>query len=356
MPVNSVRDGRGEGVRVAEVGRRSVRGPDAVLESLTKRPKTDFQNAASSPSSLQMAATANKVPAQAHAYNESEAVHLLTYMAAAYCKTELMAHLVWSSNCSICREEPNFVMTGRFEGEYATFGFVGYDADADYIILSFEGSHNWENWILDGKYWTTAYPGIPGAYVHRGFYYGYQSVRGEIRKALGYLMGNHTGAPLFVVGHSLGAALGAVAALDLTLDPVSNDTEVLLYTMGAPRVFNEKLADLAMGLIKTRYHITHNADIVTHLPPLSIPEGEWGWDYFQYYHHMGTEVWYPQNDMIFGKSKYIVCDGGGEDYNCSDSLEPYQYSVSDHLKYFQVPISQSCNLPTLDRPTNAGER
>jgi len=53
-------------------------------------------------------------------------------------------------------------------------------------------------------------------------------------------------------------------------------------------------------------------DIVPHLPTKAMN-----------FHHVATEVWYVEDF-----SSYQVCDGTGEDPNCSDSV--IIPSISDH--------------------------
>jgi Lipase (class 3) len=74
------------------------------------------------------------------------------------------------------------------------------------------------------------------------------------------------------------------------------------------------------------YRVTHNADIVPHVPPTIMG-----------FQHGVSETWY---DEAF--DSYTECSTtNGEDPNCSDSVT-LPVSVSDHLSYFNFPISNSC--------------
>ena len=69
----------------------------------------------------------------------------------------------------------------------------------------------------------------------------------------------------WVTGHSLGAALAEIAALDLAATVVMPTS---LYTFGCPRVGDDtwyKYFDTA--LTGEHYRVTHYADPVPHLPP-----------------------------------------------------------------------------------------
>lgn len=74
------------------------------------------------------------------------------------------------------------------------------------------------------------------------------------------------------------------------------------------------------------YRVTHNADIVPHVPPTLMG-----------FQHGVSETWY---DEAF--DSYTECSTtNGEDPSCSDSVL-LPVSVSDHLSYFNFPISNSC--------------
>lgn len=50
----------------------------------------------------------------------------------------------------------------------------------------------------------------------------------------------HPGAPLYAIGHSMGAAMATIAALDLKFK--ANLSDVRLVTFGSPRVGNDVFA------------------------------------------------------------------------------------------------------------------
>ena len=53
----------------------------------------------------------------------------------------------------------------------------------------------------------------------------------------------HTGAPIYVVGHSMGGAVATLCALDLLFTFQLDPGRVRLYTYGSPRVGNQAFAD-----------------------------------------------------------------------------------------------------------------
>jgi predicted lipase len=104
-------------------------------------------------------------------------------------------------------------------------------------------------------------------------------------------MSKHSGAPIFVSGHSLGGALAAFAALDIRMNLGAS---VTLYTYGQPRVGNTAFSDLLFQELTNKYiRVTHYDDTVAHVPPL-----------VSYFKHAGNEVWYKSKNY---DGYYIEC-------------------------------------------------
>jgi len=100
--------------------------------------------------------------------------------------------------------------------------------------------------------------------VHGGFIVAYQSVAADIRKSLSGL----AGVPLYVTGHSLGAALAVVATYNLENDGDYIQFRRMIaacYTFGSPRVGNRKY-DFRAPI----YRVVNTTDIVTAIPLLAM--------------------------------------------------------------------------------------
>jgi hypothetical protein len=110
------------------------------------------------------------------------------------------------------------------------------------------------------------------------------------------------------------------------------EENVQVMTFGQPRVGNAAFASYYSLLVPNTFRITHDRDMVPHLPPY----------YYHFpqktYHHFPTEVWVKDfsfsNFVLFGLEK--VCDNTGEDPTCSRSVRGN--SISDHLRYFGVEL------------------
>ena len=98
-----------------------------------------------------------------------------------------------------------------------------------------------------------------------------------------------------------------------------------VYTFGQPRVGDANFAKYYNSLIDIHYRVTHSHDPVPHLPP----------EDFGFY-HMATEVFYKSEP----NGTYIVCDGSGEDENCSDGFLTDLW-VPDHLDYMGFSFTKN---------------
>jgi hypothetical protein len=99
--------------------------------------------------------------------------------------------------------------------------------------------------------------------VHKGFTHAYRSVEKEIEASLKKVYG----LPLYITGHSLGAALATVATQQLERDHVFRDQIAACYTYGSPRVGNKQFDVNFKSVI---YRVVNTTDIVTVVPLLAM--------------------------------------------------------------------------------------
>jgi hypothetical protein len=178
-----------------------------------------------------------------------------------------------------------------------------------------------KDWILNlnvskvSNYDKCAACGVEGGFLH-----GWRSLEPSILSNLKTL-GFAPGSTLHVTGHSLGAAMAALAAFELVKLGYHVATQ---YTFGQPRVGNQAFAALfqrEMGATG-QYRVTHYHDPVPHVPLESMG-----------FYHTTTEVWYNE-----ANTQYRVCSGG-EDPTCADSTPWYDFwAVEDHLHYMGITI------------------
>jgi len=170
------------------------------------------------------------------------------------------------------------------------------------ILVAFRGTYSIANTIIDLSTVPQEYVPYPtpgdgddggdkkhrcdNCTVHMGFLASWQSARDIVIPAVKAARAKHPGYPVHLVGHSLGGAVAALAALEMKLSLGWDD--VVVTTLGEPRVGNSKLVeylDEAFGLLATNTSTTRQQDPgnlpyrrVTHAndPVPLLPLTEWG--------------------------------------------------------------------------------
>jgi hypothetical protein len=137
------------------------------------------------------------------------------------------------------------------------------------LIIAFAGTDplNLLNWVSD------FYLGRPSADSHEGFQDAAAAVWTEIETAIERAIDNNR--PLFVAGHSLGAAIAIVTA-----DRARSEKKLMraeIYVFGAPRVGRTQFVTRYNSTFgPTTYRFVHGKDIVP-----TVPFSELG------FHHVG---------------------------------------------------------------------
>jgi hypothetical protein len=147
------------------------------------------------------------------------------------------------------------------KGSFETCGIIGERPDA--VILAFAGTDPgvWQNLVTD----FTPLP-RQGSDLHQGFRVAADAAKDDIDGAIA--LSRRTGKPLFVTGHSLGAALAALAAKrasDASLPPRA------VYGFGMPRVGGRPFQtsyDAVLGAVT--YRLVHGIDLVARVAPSSV--------------------------------------------------------------------------------------
>ncbi len=144
---------------------------------------------------------------------------------------------------------------------YEWFGFILESKDS--IVIACRGTQSDPDWIADGEIFQNAFPYSDNSgLVHHGFLSIYTSCRDVIMNA--YLHVSHK-KTLYITGHSLGAALATLHALDATNN--SSFKKIIIYTYGSPRVGNPTFARRYNQVLPTTFRIANTDDIIPMLPP-----------------------------------------------------------------------------------------
>lgn len=134
---------------------------------------------------------------------------------------------------------------------YDTCGIVGVRPDA--IVLAVAGTDpgGWKTIVTD----FTFHPGD----THGGFQDAADSIEDDTVRARD--ASKATQKPLFITGHSLGAAVAAIAALDQQADPAA------LYFFGMPRPGDPDFHARYAPLADRTFRFVHGLDLVARVPP-----------------------------------------------------------------------------------------
>ena len=159
------------------------------------------------------------------------------------------------------------------ETERKFFGFVArsQESPADYVV-AIRGTEHLIEWLIDAEFRPTTFSPVPAAGdVEDGFFSIYRTLGGvlpngqpaDLRQFIGESAGKGS---LTIAGHSLGAALAIMLALDVTVNsPVETLT---LYTLAAPRVGGREFRTCFDQHVARSYRVYNEPDVVPKLPPL----------------------------------------------------------------------------------------
>jgi triacylglycerol lipase len=173
------------------------------------------------------------------------------------------------------------------------FGFVLENEKE--IIVAFRGTDSQTDWLADALAFQKTFPyGDDCGKVHYGFLEIYDSCRKEIFRTISRLDKRKR---VLITGHSLGAALATLFALDLVKN--SNFSDVELINFASPRVGNRQFCKAVNKEVKKIARIVNIYDVVTLLPPFVIPF-PWVKNKGFFYHVKGKYKLNIRKDTFFG--------------------------------------------------------
>ncbi|MEK3734431.1 MULTISPECIES: lipase family protein [Paenibacillus] len=166
-------------------------------------------------------------------------------------------------------------------GIWERFGYI-IQSDQE-IIIAFRGTSSAPNWIADVIASQRKFKYVQeNVLTHAGFTGIYNSARKQIKSALRRLSKDKA---LFITGHSLGAALAVLCAVDVA----ANTARVpVLFTYGSPRIGDPAFAQAFKRYVPNSYRIASTFDPVTYAPPsiYKLPKR----DKAYYYSHVPTLI------------------------------------------------------------------
>ena len=195
--------------------------------------------------------------------------------------------------------------TSAQPGAFVTlpFGFAVQASDSKgnalFNVIALRGTQTYEEWVTDADVVPTSFalyntldPGDVPAGFYNIYIQGTDGVapttstprpQGSIAQQLASLLqssGWNASIPLYVTGHSLGAALAVFAAMDAACNFAKSFSELYMYNFAPPNVSAEGLiapeaqfADNFQSNVPNSYSVVNAADIVPTLPPGSLSLG-----------------------------------------------------------------------------------
>ncbi|CAM9680626.1 unnamed protein product [Choristocarpus tenellus] len=144
--------------------------------------------------------------------------------------------------------------------DHDTQSFVA--SNGQFTVVVFRGTTSLSDWATNTLVWRIE---TPYGSVHRGFNAAVDTVWAEMLPVIKRIHKEDPSKPIYVCGHSLGAALASIATARLELD--ENIEIANLYTIGSPRVFQKDFAEKFDEVLKKKtFRAVNNNDIVTDLP------------------------------------------------------------------------------------------
>jgi len=182
-----------------------------------------------------------------------------------------MSHLAYS-DYGDDEQFTNVLASGGFR-DIKTFNSDETDTQAflarndDYAVLAFRGTQEKKDIATDAK--ALKVKVVEGG-IHEGFVGAYTSIMKEIKAEIAELP---RFLPLYITGHSLGAALATVATQYLEKEVIEEskaplrDQIAACYTFGSPRVGDELFGERLKSPV---YRVVNTRDIVTVIPLIAM--------------------------------------------------------------------------------------
>lgn len=217
----------------------------------------------------------------------------------------------------------------RLRSDGPTFyGFVAIEPDTRRRHVVFRGTSEPAEWARNLQARQVTFP--QGGSVHRGFYTIYQSLQlGETGDRSAFLDQLGAGLPpathTTFIGHSLGGALAAIAAIDATDEAWAADNpDLSLVTFASPRPGDHTFAALAQPL-SSKTRVCNVVDIVPGVP-VSLPNYD--------YTHIGDVV--ALSSFDYGDTLDNTLEERGLQINCWHSMRSYRFMLDPMARTFDL--------------------
>ncbi|KAI9290940.1 alpha/beta-hydrolase [Neoconidiobolus thromboides FSU 785] len=241
------------------------------------------------------------------------------FAGAAYCSNNSIASWV-CTHCNYVNDKLEKIQIFG-DGPTQTKGFIVTNHSRKEIIISFRGSANLQNWLINAQIGKVPMNFGGNSYsVHRGFKTVTDNLFPTITSYLTPLMVSYPQYKIVVTGHSLGAAIASLMALRIKYKLSVPDNKLNLYTYGGPRIGDPDFARFVNRHGFTIGRFVNENDVVPHLPP----------EISDYNHHQ-RELWVNGYNTKLCSANYL------EDEDCSYQ-EWYRPSVQAHRRMWDISL------------------
>lgn len=137
-------------------------------------------------------------------------------------------------------------------------------------VFVFRGTQTQSEWLKNLNATQVPYVAPDGetyGEVHQGFYEMLEALRPAIAEVVTQI---DPTLPCYVTGHSLGAAIATLAAMEIAYLVPEIRENIRLYTYASPRVGSLVYAKLHSAMIPNAYRIVNLGDTVPLVPPVSL--------------------------------------------------------------------------------------
>jgi len=207
----------------------------------------------------------------------------------------VLPKFIWNNMNSLMK--PTFPLDGynalrgsdlvsAFHGSVAELqGYIAYRPQTKQLIVAFSGTSSVAQTFRNIDARMVPYPGAEGCAVHRGFWRLYNGVRSHTLGELSKALTQYDIQEIVCTGHSMGAVMCYLFALDVIAQDTTGDTShnrpraLKLAVFGSPRVGNQALADHwrhivaghnTHGFLVKDYSVKGYNDGVPALPPYQL--------------------------------------------------------------------------------------
>mmetsp|Transcript_56693 Transcript_56693/g.165895 ORF Transcript_56693/g.165895 Transcript_56693/m.165895 type:complete len:297 (+) Transcript_56693:105-995(+) len=191
---------------------------------------------------------------------------------------------------------------------------IGRMEQPDGCFVALKGTTGAIDSLLDALFWLADFgrESCKGCQVTNGFFDYYESIKDGIFAALKEF--GCFDQPLYLVGHSLGAAALTYHLYDLL---AAGYQVKRMYALESPRPGNPAFANAVAAKARAAgvdaMRVAHFRDVVVHLPPRLLA-----------YKHALPEIYFPKEKG----TAYRECSV--EDKSCANQWKPWQLSGGDH--------------------------